>query len=228
MLAAILFDLDGTIANTDPFHYQIWREMLLDYGIEIDEIFYKSRISGKLNPEILQDILPNLSPADGEKFAEDKEAIFRQKAQNLQPLNGFSELVAWTEKHQLKRALVTNAPRANVEFMLETLGIKEIFQTIVIAEDCVAGKPDPAPYQTALDNLGIIAEQAIALEDSPSGIRAAVGAGVRTIGVASTHQPKLLQEIGAFMTIPDFTDLHLWTFLNSLSESSLSVSNRTV
>ncbi|MDB9304694.1 MULTISPECIES: HAD family hydrolase [Cyanophyceae] len=216
MLAAILFDLDGTIVNTDPIHYQAWQKMLLSYDIQIDEIFYKSRISGRLNPEIVKDILPQLTVAEGEKFADEKEALFRELAPHLQALGGFAQLIAWTETHQLKRALVTNAPRQNAAYMLEVLGIKEIFHTIVLADDCVAGKPDPEPYQLALNNLGIIAEQAIALEDSPSGIRAAVGAGIRTIGIASTHDPQVLQQIGTLMAIPDFTDLQLWKFLNSL------------
>ena len=216
MLAAILFDLDGTIVNTDPIHFQAWQKMLLSYDIHIDETFYKSRISGRLNPEIVKDILPQLSVAEGEKFADEKEALFRELAPHLQALKGFSELIEWTEKHQLKRALVTNAPRQNAKFMLEVLGIKEIFHRIVLADDCIAGKPDPEPYQVALNNLGIVAAQAIALEDSPSGIRAAVGAGIRTIGIASTHDPQVLQQVGTFMAIPDFTDLQLWKFLNSL------------
>ncbi|OUL36210.1 hydrolase [Nostoc sp. T09] len=222
MLAAILFDLDGTIVNTDPIHYQAWQQKLSNYGIEIDETFYKSRISGRLNPEIVKDILPQLSPADREKFADEKEALFRELAPNLKPLNGFSELIAWTEAHQLQRALVTNAPRLNAEFMLEVLGIKEAFHTIVLADDCIAGKPDPAPYQVALTKLGIQAQEAIALEDSPSGIRSAVGAGIRTIAIASTHDPKVLVEVGAFMAIPDFTSLQLWTLLNSMSEQDVS------
>ncbi|HYX17930.1 MAG TPA: HAD-IA family hydrolase [Nostoc sp.] len=222
MLAAILFDLDGTIVNTDPIHYRAWREMLLNYSIEIDETFYKSRISGRLNPEIVKDILPQLSTAEGQKFADEKEALFRKLAPHLKPLSGFSELLKWTETYQLKRALVTNAPRLNAEFMLEVLGIKEAFHTVVVADDCIAGKPDPAPYQVALSNLGITAEKAIALEDSPSGIRSAVSADIRTIGIASTQDPQFLQEVGAFMTIPDFTDLQLWTLLNSLIEPDLS------
>lgn len=216
MLAAILFDLDGTIANTDPIHYQVWREMLIGYDMDIDERFYKSRISGGTNPKIIQDLLPQLSPEEGAKLADEKEAIFRQKAKTiLKPLSGFSELIAWIDTHQLKRALVTNAPRLNVQFMLEVLEIKEIFDTVVIAENEIAGKPDPAPYQVALNRLGITAEQAIALEDSPSGIRSAVGAGIRTIGVTTTHEPQVLQSLGAFMAVPDFTDLQLWTLLNS-------------
>lgn len=221
MLAAILFDLDGTIVNTDPIHYQAWQDMLLKYGIEIDETFYKSRISGRLNPEIVKDILPQLSPAAGAKFADEKEALFRQKAPNLKPLAGFSELLAWTETHHLKRALVSNAPRLNVEFMLEVLGIKEAFDIVVLAEDCIAGKPDPAPYEVALQKLAITAEPAIALEDSPSGIRSAVSAGIRTVGIASTHDPQVLQEIGAFLVIPDFTDLQIWTFLDSQIDTDL-------
>ncbi|GAB1544708.1 HAD-IA family hydrolase [Scytonema sp. NUACC21] len=216
MLAAILFDLDGTIANTDPIHYQAWREMLLGYGMDIDEAFYKSRISGRTNPQIIEDLLPQLPLEEGVKFADDKEALFRQKAREiLKPMNGFSELIAWTDSHKLKRALVTNAPKLNVKFMFEVLDIEKIFDVVVIGEDCIAGKPDPAPYQVSLDKLGITAEQAIALEDSPSGIRSAVGAGIRTIGVTSTHDPAVLKAIGAFMTIADFTDLHLWTLLNS-------------
>jgi HAD superfamily hydrolase (TIGR01509 family) len=221
MLAAILFDLDGTIVNTDPIHYQAWQNMLLKYGIEIDETFYKSRISGRLNPEIVKDILPQLSPATGAKFADEKEALFRQKAPNLKPMAGFSELLAWTETHHLKRALVSNAPRLNVEFMLEVLGIKEAFDVVVLAEDCIAGKPDPAPYEVALQKLAVTAEQAIALEDSPSGIRSAVSAGIRTVGIASTHDPQILQEIGAFLVIPDFTDLQMWTFLDSQIDTDL-------
>ncbi|QIR39706.1 HAD-IA family hydrolase [Tolypothrix sp. PCC 7910] len=222
MLSAILFDLDGTIVNTDPIHYLAWKQKLADYGLEIDEAFYKSRISGRLNPEIVKDILPQLSDAEGLKFADEKEALFRELAPNLQPLNGFSELLAWTDAHQLKRALVTNAPRLNAEFMLEVLGIKQAFDLVVLAEDCTAGKPDPTPYQVTLSKLGIKPDQAIALEDSPSGIRSAVAAGIRTLGIASTHDPKILLEVGAFIAIPDFTSLQLWTLLNSMTEEDLS------
>ncbi|WP_017655468.1 HAD family hydrolase [Fortiea contorta] len=222
MLSAILFDLDGTIVNTDPIHYQAWQQMLAGYDMEIDETFYKSQISGRQNPEIVKAILPQLSPAAVQKFAEDKEALFRQMAPDLKPLNGFSELLAWTQAHHLQRALVTNAPRLNAEFMLKVLQIQEAFDLIILGEDCVAGKPDPAPYQAALDKLGITAQQAIALEDSPSGIKAAVAAGIPTVGIASTHDPQNLLDIGAFIAIPDFTDLQLWTILNSSIEPDLS------
>ncbi len=218
MVKAILFDLDGTIVNTDPIHYQAWKEMLKSYGMEIDEKFYQTKVSGKTNQKILEDILPQLSQEEAEQFADDKEAMFRNLATDLQPLPGFRELIDWTEKHDVKRALVTNAPRLNAEYILKLLGIEDIFPTIVLAEEEIAGKPDPLPYKIGLKRLGVNAEAAIALEDSPSGIRSAVGAHIRTIGIASTHNPTILEDVGAFMVIDDFTDLKLWGLINSLDK----------
>jgi beta-phosphoglucomutase len=221
MLSIILFDLDGTIVNTDPIHYQAWREILEIHGLEIDEHFYQTRISGGTNAQIVKEILPQLSPTEGEKLADEKEALFRQRAMDIQPLPGFTQLITWTQKHQLKRALVTNAPRLNAYFMVELLGIKDIFDTIILADDCIAGKPDPIPYRKALQVLNESGETGIALEDSPSGIRSAVGAGIPTIGITSTHNPHSLKANGAFMTVPDFTDLQLLTYLNSRLSTDL-------
>ncbi len=221
MLAAILFDLDGTLVNTDPIHFIAWQQMLNRYGIDIDETFYKSKISGGLNPQILANILPQLSPDEAVEFADEKEAMFRELAPNLQRMPGLTELLTWTETHQIRRALVTNAPRDNAIFMLEILGLETTFELIILAEDEAAAKPDPTPYRVAVERLEVNLETVIALEDSPSGIRSAVGAGIPTIGITSTQEPKILCDRGAFMTIPDFTDLQLWTFLNSQIEGDL-------
>lgn len=222
MLSALLFDLDGTLVNTDPIHFVAWQKMLSRYGIDIDESFYQKNISGRLNPEILADILPQLSPQEAVEFADEKEAMFREMAPSLQRLPGLTELLAWTDTHNIKRGLVTNAPRANAYFMLEVLGLGAAFELIVLAEDEEKAKPDPTPYRVAAQRLGVSVENAIALEDSPSGIRSAVGAGIKTIGIASTHDPEKLCEIGACMAIPDFTDLRLWTFLDYQLNSQLS------
>jgi HAD superfamily hydrolase (TIGR01509 family) len=224
MLSAILFDLDGTLVNTDPIHFIAWQKMLNRYGIDIDETFYKSKISGGLNPEILANILPQLSPEEAVEFADEKEAMFRELAPNLQRMPGLTELLTWTETHQIRPALVTNAPRDNAIFMLEILGLETTFELIVLAEDEAAAKPDPTPYRVAVERLEVNLESVIALEDSPSGIRSAVGAGIPTIGITSTQEPKTLCDRGAFMTISDFTDLRLWTFLSSQIEGDLVTS----
>ncbi|MBV8886344.1 MAG: HAD family phosphatase [Chroococcidiopsidaceae cyanobacterium CP_BM_RX_35] len=221
MLVAILFDLDGTLVNSDPIHYKAWQEILREYGLEINEVFYKKHISGRLNPVIIQDILPQLSLEAGQRLADEKEARFRELGLQLKPLPGVSKILAWTDELGLKLAVVTNAPRLNAQFMLSVLGLTDTFPTVVLGEDAVAGKPDPAPYQLALRHLGVAPESAIAFEDSPSGIRSAVRAGICTIGIASTHNPDSLYKVGAALVVPDFTAKSLWEWLMSSKAVSL-------
>lgn len=213
MLKALLFDLDGTLAETDSIHFLIWQDFLRNYGLEIDRNFYKAKISGRLNPDILADLLPQLSLPEQEDFAWRKEAEFRNQADSLKPMPGLMELLAWSIQHQLKVAVVSNAPRENVHFMLRTLHLDSAFTTIVIGDDLPMGKPHPLPYQEALRRLQVTPAEAIAFEDSPSGLRSAVAADIFTIGIASTQHPEDLYRLGAELAIPDFTSDQLIALL---------------
>ena len=215
-LAAILYDLDGTLVNTDPVHYQVWRDLLQEFGLEVDETFYQTRISGRLNPVIVQDLLPELSPEAGQQLADQKEARFRALAPLLTPLPGLMTLIQWATHRHLKQAVVTNAPVENVHHMLSALQLQSTFDAVVISDLLGIGKPDPAPYRYALEQCGLTPTQAIAFEDSPSGIRSAVGAGILTIGVASTQEPAALYALGATLVIPDFNAPELWTLLEQI------------
>ncbi|MEM8807075.1 MAG: HAD family phosphatase [Cyanobacteria bacterium P01_G01_bin.38] len=210
MLQAILFDLDGTLAHTDPIHFRVWQSMLAPYGLVFDEAFYKANFSGRLNPAIVRDLLPQLSPEEGERLSTEKEARFRiAAAEQLQPLPGLMGLIAWLKQQRLLSAIVTNAPRPNAEFMIQTLRLTNLFDTVVISNDLPRGKPDPLPYQTALQRLKLAPEQAVVFEDSPSGIKAAIAAGITTIGVATSYTPEELYDLGATLAIQDFTDTRL-------------------
>jgi HAD superfamily hydrolase (TIGR01509 family) len=230
MLKALLFDLDGTLANTDPIHFQVWREVLMPYGLEIDQAFYEANFSGRLNAAIIQDLLPQLSEEAGQRLSAAKEAQFRQRASTeVVPLPGLLNLLDWADSQALQLALVTNAPANNARSMLQALKLTDRFSTVVLAEELERGKPDPLPYQVALQQLAVSPQSALAFEDSPSGIRSAVAAGILTIGVASTHEPELLTAAGATEIIKDFADVHLASVLkfslpsnpmpSSLSES---------
>ena len=214
MLSAILFDLDGTLANTDPLHFAVWQEILAEYDIKCDRDFYQKHVSGNTNERLIANILPQLSPEETKQLAKDKEAQYRAKATSLQPTPGLEKILKLIERVPLKKAAVTNAPQENALHMLEALKLTDTFPVLVLATDAPPGKPDPAPYLLALEKLEVIAEQAIAFEDSPTGITAAVAAGIYTIGVASTHSPKLLTEFGANMVIDDFNSEQLWTFFD--------------
>ncbi|AWR87823.1 HAD family hydrolase [Meiothermus taiwanensis] len=213
-LRALLFDLDGTLADTDRLHEQAWLEGLSRYGIQGDHRFYQAQISGGLNPEIVARLLPQLSPDEQVAFIEQKEARFRELASEVQPLPGLRVLWDWAQSQGLRRALVSNAPRENAHYLLERLGL--MFDAIVLSEDLPAGKPDPLPYRTALQHLNIGPQEALAFEDSPSGVRSAVGAGLRTVALTTGHPPHALEQAGAFLCIPDFTDPRLWDWLQKM------------
>lgn len=214
MLKALLFDLDGTMAETDSLHFQIWQDFLRDHGLDIDRRFYQAKISGRLNPDIVAELLPQLSLTEQEDFIWRKEAEFRNRADFLMPMPGLTDLLAWANERSLKLAVVSNAPRENAEFMLQTLNLENAFPTVILGDDLPVGKPDPLPYRAALQQLNVFEEEAIAFEDSPSGIQSAVGANLFTVGIASTHNPDVLQQLGANLVIPDFTDSRLAELLN--------------
>jgi HAD superfamily hydrolase (TIGR01509 family) len=216
MLKAVIFDLDGTLTDSDKVHFQVFQEFFSQHGIALDPASYREKISGRQNAAILADFLPQLSAAEKESFIVNKEETFRFLAEGqLEPLPGLLSLLSQIKKQGLAAAVVTNAPPENAAFMLSELWLTEAFNPIVIGDELPRGKPDPLPYQTALDKLGIRAEEAIVFEDSTAGIRSATGAGIKTIGMTTTHSAELLIEAGAAAAIADFTDPYIQTLLPS-------------
>jgi HAD superfamily hydrolase (TIGR01509 family) len=214
MLAAILFDLDGTLANTDSIHFAVWQDILTRFDLEIDRSFYQQRISGRTNAKIIKDILPQLSLEEAWQLATEKEETYRRMAGSLKPTPGLERILKLTEKASIEQAVVTNAPRENAEHMLRILQLTHVFPIVILAEDAPPGKPDPAPYQLGLSRLGVDSQNAIAFEDSPSGIRSAIAAGIYTVAIASSHSPEYLIAAGANMAIPDFNSPQLWELLD--------------
>jgi HAD superfamily hydrolase (TIGR01509 family) len=206
---ALLFDLDGTIAETDSLHLPTWVDALQPYGVEVDEEFYRDRISGRNTAEIVRELLPDLTDEQGRSIGDAKEARFRERASELEPLPGLVDFVERGRKRGMWIALVTNAPEENVETILLALRLRGLFDMVVLADEVEAVKPDPAPYRAALEKVGVPAERAVAFEDSVSGISSSVAAGIPTVGIASSQDPERLLEAGAFTTAKDFTDPQL-------------------
>ncbi|HET7479933.1 MAG TPA: HAD family phosphatase [Rubrobacteraceae bacterium] len=206
---AVLFDLDGTMVETESLHLPTWTEALRPHGIEVDEVLYRDRISGRGNAKIVGDLLPDLSDEEGRAVAEAKEADFRERAVDLEPLPGLVEFLEEVRRRGLDTAVVSNAPRENAAAVLRALGLDGGFGLIVLADDVGMGKPDPAPYRAAVERLGIAPSRALAFEDSVSGIASAVGAGIPTVGIAFTNDAAALREAGAFEVVEDFTDPRL-------------------
>ena len=188
---------------------------LAPHGIDLDEEVYRARISGRGNEIILKDLLPNLSAEEAREISDRKEIAFREELDGLEPIPGLLDFVEMGKKANLAIVLVTNAPRDNVSAVLAALALAEDFDELVLSEDIGAAKPDPTPYRAAVERLGVAPEHTLAFEDSTSGVASAVGAGVPTVGVATTQEPELLKRAGAFMVVSNFEDPKLRKLVRS-------------
>ena len=213
MLKALLFDLDGTLSETDSIHFLTWADAMKPHGVTLNREVYGERVSGHENPAIVADFLPSLSEEERRAVVEAKERDFNGRATSLEPLPGLLDFVAAARDGGLRLALVTNAPRENAAAILRAVALEDAFEAEILSEDVGAGKPDPAPYRAALERLGVAADEAVAFEDSASGIASALAAGVPTVGIASTQPVEKLEALGVELVVHDFTDPRLSAFI---------------
>ncbi|KAL6545058.1 hypothetical protein OROHE_009965 [Orobanche hederae] len=223
-LEAVLFDVDGTLCDTDPLHYYAFREMLQEIGfnggVPITEEYFVVNIAGKHNEDIATILFPD-DHARGIKFLEDKEAMFRRIVkEKIEPVRGLYKLKKWIEDRGLKRAAVTNAPKENAELMISLLGLSDFFHTVILGSDCERAKPYPDPYLKALEVLEVSKEHAFIFEDSVSGIKAGVAAGVITFGLTTRNPAELLMEANPALLIKNYEDSKLWSVLDELDNKA--------
>jgi HAD superfamily hydrolase (TIGR01509 family) len=217
MLKALLFDLDGTLSDTDPVHLEAMKSSFASEGVELSEDDFRNYISGHSNADIFARYFPHMPLTQQRDFANAKEAEFRRLATALAPTPGLDALLEWAEDRNLKVGLVTNAPSLNVDHMLGALNLTSRFDTIVYGELLPRAKPDPLPYLEALSRLNCQAFEAMAFEDSVPGIVAAKRACLYTAGLSSPRQADSLLGVGSDIIIADFTAEALWARLNKVS-----------
>ncbi|CAM8987007.1 unnamed protein product [Rhodiola kirilowii] len=223
-LQAVLFDVDGTLCDSDPLHYYAFREMLLEIGynggVPIEEDFFVKNIAGKHNADIAFFLFPN-DHERGTKFLEDKEAMFRKlAADQVTAIDGLYKLKKWIEDRGLKRAAVTNAPRPNAELMLSLLGLSDFFDAVIIGGECEHAKPHPDPYLKALEVLNVSKDHTFIFEDSVSGIAAGVAAGMPVVGLTTRNPASLLMDAKPALLIQTYADPKLWEALEEVDRVS--------
>ncbi|WP_374446316.1 HAD family hydrolase [Stella sp.] len=202
----LLFDLDGTLTDTDELHLEAYRRLMAPRALSAED--YRDRVMGRTNAAIMEWMFPDRPDAHA-ALADAKERLFRGMVRRLVPTPGLPALLARAARSGWKTAVVTNAPRTNAELMLGGLGLADRFPVLVIGDEIARGKPDPLPYRTALERLGSTPDHAFAFEDSRSGVAAAAAAGIETIGVRTGLDDQALRTAGAAWTIADFRDAEL-------------------
>ncbi len=188
MSRAVLWDLDGTLVDSEAFHWQSWQYALEADGVDVTFDQFKASF-GQRNDRILRVWLG--ADAANERIAriaEAKEAEYRRLAEThgLTPLPGAADWLERLQRNGWRQAIASSAPRLNVDVMLRALHLTRYFDAIVSAEDVAHGKPDPEVFLTAAARLDVAPSSAVVVEDAAAGIEAARRAGMRSIGVSLT------------------------------------------
>jgi HAD superfamily hydrolase (TIGR01509 family) len=185
-----ILDLDGVIVDSMPVHKKAWREYLKRLGRNAEELL--SRMHGRKNEEILRDCLGE-SASEREIFEHGagKEQLYREMMQDqladyLVP--GIREFLHRAHG-VVPLAVASNAERANVDFVLDGMGLRELFTVALDSSQVERPKPSPDIYLLAARELGLAPRDCIVFEDSEVGIRAARGAGMRVVGILTEGIP---------------------------------------
>ena len=205
--AALLFDIDGTLADTDEYHLEAFNHVFGPHGHAFDRLRFSQELQGFAMADIAERFLGHESPARRIEIMAEKEVVFRRLAgAHIKPIAGLMALLEAAREGRIPMAAVTNAPRANAEMVLSGLGIADRFQALIIGDELEHGKPHPLPYQEGLRKVGAIAANSLAFEDSRSGIRSATAAGIATIGIATSLGHEQLVEAGAVASAASYAD----------------------
>jgi HAD superfamily hydrolase (TIGR01509 family) len=213
---ALLFDIDGTLTDTDALHLEAFNEVLGPHGHAFDHARFTKELQGFSNASIIERFLAGQPPERQTIIMGEKEQTFRKLvAGRIQPLPGLMALLALADRANVPMVAVTNAPRLNAEMLLSGLGIGGRFKILVIGDELPHGKPHPMPYLEGLRAVGAVPEASVAFEDSRSGVQSASAAGIATIGIRTSLSHADMVAAGAVMSAKDFDDPQLLEFVTA-------------
>ncbi|HFP6546682.1 TPA: beta-phosphoglucomutase [Enterococcus faecalis] len=215
MTIGFIFDLDGVITDTAKFHYQAWKALADSLGISIDETFNET-LKGISRMDSLDRILAHghrenaFTPAEKEALAQQKNDHYVQLLEHLTTEDVLPGVVPLLQQAQARHipCAVASASK-NAPLILEKLGVRAYFATIVDPDSLSKGKPDPEIFLAAADIIGVLPQNAIGFEDAQSGIDGLKAAGIYAVGL-SASQPL----IGADMQVSEMTELSVDALLN--------------
>ena len=185
-IKAIFFDHDGTLVDSEPIHFQLWREVLAGHGVALSEAQYRERYAGIPTAANAIDLVSRFAiDATAAALAGEKNAATRlyleQRAFPLMP--GVSDAVPLLHRAGWRLAIVTGASAEGVQTTLRQHSLAEFFETVVSGDDVVQSKPAPDCYRLAARRLGLSPSECVAIEDTEHGVNSAAAAGVACLAV---------------------------------------------
>lgn len=183
---AVLWDMDGTLIDSEELHWISWRDTMAKEGRSITREQFLSSFGQRNDSAIPRWLGVAATPERINSISQAKDELFRQlvRKNGISPLPGVKNWVHRLPERGWLQAIASSAPRANIEVVLEALAATHCFQGIVSAEDVRRGKPDPEVYLTAASRLGVSPGLCVVVEDAAAGVEGARSAGMRSIGVS--------------------------------------------
>jgi len=204
----VIFDMDGVIVDSNPYHKIALKEFCSRHGYELADDQLLKRIYGRTNREWITDLFGKLPEDQLLQYTDEKEALYRKLFNDdIKPLKGLISFLDLLNSHKILRAIGTSAPRSNVDFTLVKTNTVKYFPTILNDTFVTHSKPHPEIYLKSAEALGLPNNQCIVIEDSLSGVEAGQKAGSKVIGVTTTHTRQELSHCD--LVIDDFEGLTL-------------------
>ncbi len=204
MLKAVLWDMDGTLVDSERLHWLAWKEVMDAEGVAIAYQQFRDTF-GQRNDTIIPLFLGSDAAAGTvARISDAKEAAYRRlvRESGIAAIDG---AVGWVKRLHAARwcqAIASAAPRANIEVILDVLDLQNCFEASVAAEDVERGKPDPQVFRLAAERLGVPPSRSIVVEDGQAGVEAARRAGMRCIGLSREGG-----ELAADLVVRSFKEL---------------------
>jgi beta-phosphoglucomutase family hydrolase len=205
---AAIFDMDGTLVDNNPYHFKAWKELFDQYNrVEVTPDLFNEKISGVPGMVIMRNFF-------GDSYDEEQmKAMFQEKTiryrdiyqPNMAPINGLERLLQELKSAGVKLAVASSATTSNIDFVLNNLSLKTMFDTIVDGPRISKPKPNPQIFLKAADDLGMKPEHCIVFEDSLSGVKAANAAGMKVVAITTSHTADELHPVD--MAINDYTGI---------------------
>lgn len=183
-LKGIIFDMDGVITDTVPYHYRAWHRMFTEEGYYFDYNIYRDKVDGKPRLGGISSVAINVSDEKLEEMASKKQRYFLESVEKNppEPFHDAINLIKRVKKENLRTAVASSSK--NTEFILKKIGIYNLFDEVVTGNDFKRGKPDPEIFLIAADRLKLEQKNCIVIEDAIEGVRAGLNADIFTFGLA--------------------------------------------
>ena len=206
MTKGVIWDMDGVLADTAQLHYQAWKEIFKEKGINISWDDF-ARLFGMRNDKIIPEILGKKHTEEEiTRIADEKELLFRKFAKgNAKPFDSLVDLLSALKEDGFKMAVASSGTYENVELITTECKLKSFFSAIVRGNEVKHSKPNPEIFTFASKKMGVPPAKCIVVEDSLAGVEGAKKAGMGCIAITSTHKRDSLK--GADLIVDSYKNL---------------------